>query len=385
MARFRKDLLYPGAYRLADGRTVRYTPEKVDHLARRARDMLAAGLNIPVCWDHQPAAPLTEDEKRAQKVKNCLGFVEAAGRTEDGFLETEFEVPDPEDARRLPAVRYVSPQIMEDFVDGDGRLWPGESITHVAVTPRPVRHRQRPFVPVAMSLDANRGKRVVNLSLGDYTMADELDVEDKVEESNADPDFKSLVEALRGKGMNIPDEVHDLKTLVIAIKAGGEPDGDEHHEEEPSDDLDATLEGGAGGPSAGPEQPVMMSLDAVKARDSKLLDHERKEVERRINRLLNSGRIDKTLHGEMLAELKKVNLSLDAQGALRPHRLTAQVQAYERLKAGKFAGGKRSANLSLDASDLREAPPPGGSRPETEEEVARAVSAWDEMFPNRGK
>lgn len=381
MARFRKDTLYPGTYRLADGRSVTFTPEKVRHLARRAREMLEAGLQVPVSWDHQPVGALTEDERRAQKVRNCLGHVEAADLSPEGYLVTEWEVPVPSDAERVPAVRFASPQITEDFVDGTGRLWPGESITHVAVTPRPVQHRQRPVEPVALGL--GRGKRSYCLSLGDYEMADDSDDKKKggdgEGETGKGADFTNLVEALRAKGINVPDEVHDLTTLVIAVKASG---GGAPAPEAPDDDLDAELEGGPGG-AAQPPGPVMMSLDAQKALRDRVLKNERHALQRRINKLFLSGRIQKELRDGLVEQARTVNLGLDAEGRVRPHRLIAQVQAYEQLAPGRFGvgGGRRAAALSLDADDdLVEVGPPDARPGDSPEAAAAAVKAYEEML-----
>jgi hypothetical protein len=141
--------------------------------------------------------------------------------------------------------------------------------------------------------------------------------------------------------MSIPDEVMDFAGLVIAIKAssgtGTEPDGDEA-----GTDMDTITEA---------ESPVLMSMER------KLVEHERAALKRRIEALC-PGRIDRPTRDRLLADLGKVQLSMDRRaGMLKPSALEAKVAAYEELPIRQFA----RARLSHDGTaGIVEAAPPGG-------------------------
>lgn len=207
MATFVKDVLYPGTYHVPDGkggrRRIHYSRDDVGRLAERMKEMLEAGLQIPLAAEHQDKAkPLTVDERKAEWVKQLtLGWAADVELAPEGFLTTKVEVPVEEEAKRLPAARFVSPEIVNDFVDGTGRLWPGASITHLAVTPRPVQHKQQPFRAVRMS-------HVVRLSLDQYAG-----------ESMAPPVIskgKAMIFGIRDSGKNGPQRyaVIDNKSAI---------------------------------------------------------------------------------------------------------------------------------------------------------------------------
>lgn len=168
-----KDVLYPGEYHLRDGR--KFVCEKSDpgYYAQRMRDMLAAGLHVPLSWEHQDSAkPMTADElatKRADRARLTLGHAQEVRVGAAGELEVVADVPDDGDLRRLPSAKFVSPKIEWNYRDSTNRVWPGPSITHIAVTSNPVQHKQRPFQlavgdendpwggPITLSLDEYQG------------------------------------------------------------------------------------------------------------------------------------------------------------------------------------------------------------------------------------
>ena len=362
MPKFTKDVLYPGTYRLADGRKVTYTREDCRHLAQRLADMKAAGLGVPVCWEHQDVEPA---DRLAHRAKGTLGWADEAKVAPDGYLEFGVDVPVQADADRMPAVRFVSPEISTDWTDGTGRLWPGKSITHLAVTPHPVQPGQKPF-----AARLSRGGKVsdkVRLSLGDV-MPDEKDdkkndkPKDKAgaDKPSADGSLSALIEALKEKGFMVPDEVASLEDLVIAVKAGSP--------------------GGAGdAPPPPPEEPVAEASPVMMSLTKRVVDMERDKLSRRIDALKD--RIGGKLAGELKAELSRERLSLDGEAKLKAGALLVRIEAYERLAGGFKPGGKPS-RLSLAGEDAEEAADArgAGKAPESAEEVAEAVAAWDEMM-----
>ena len=124
----------------------------------------------------------------------------------------ELDVPDPANARQMDKVRFVSPEVLTDWQDGDGRVWRGKSITHLALTPQPVRHRQGPFTPVRMGVRNNQG---VRLSLADRVEGggamDEMDEMD-------DALLERLGNSLEALGVETEGAV-TLEDLVAAVEA----------------------------------------------------------------------------------------------------------------------------------------------------------------------
>ena len=364
MARFHKDALYSGTFRLADGRKFVCEPHEIEHYARRLKDMVAAGLGVPLSWEHQGVQPMTAAERRAARAKHVLGWADDA-TPRGGILDAAFEVPVEADAELMPAVRFISPEITTDFVDGTGRLWPGKSITHFAVTARPVQPGQKAFQRAeAATLSLHR----VRLSLGDFDMADEKDDKGKKGkpgdgdgDEGGGGDIARIADALRESGMTIPEEVKDADGLIIAIKAG--------------------MAGGGTPPEAPKEDVTEGAPPVVMSMAGRLLEMERKGLEGRIAAL--KGRVGKPVVDAMLARLKTERLSLDNGGRLNGSRLAVELEAYERLRDGFGAGASR---LSL-AEDLREADDTRETRdraPETKDETDAALKAWDEAMGRKG-
>lgn len=205
METFVKDVLYPGVWHIPNGRggrkKVPFSRRDVRALQQRMQEMIAAGLSIPLAAEHQDQAkPLTAAERKADWVKRLtLGWAEDAEVAPEGYLTARVAVPLAEDAARLPAARFVSPEIVHDFVDGTGRLWPGPSITHLAVTARPVQYPQRPFQQVRMS-------NVIRLSLQDFgggKMAEKKKF-----------DLEALRELLESDGYAVPEHIDDPEEFL---------------------------------------------------------------------------------------------------------------------------------------------------------------------------
>lgn len=165
MPTFTKDLLRPGRYRLADGTWVTFTRPQMAVMQSRVREMLSAGIGIPICLEHlDRAKPMSLDDLKAAKVRDVVGWIDGADLEPDGTLRVRCEVPDEADARTVRANRFVSPEVCPGFVDGHGRRWRGPLIAHCAVTPWPVQNHQEPFRSVALGRGVHR---VFRLSLAD--------------------------------------------------------------------------------------------------------------------------------------------------------------------------------------------------------------------------
>lgn len=381
MIALEKDVLWPGVFHPPGRAPVRFTPERIRQLHSRARDMVAAGLPIPMAWEHQP------DATPAQRAREHIAFLDDFKLASDGRVRVIVRPEDADDAKQLEKVRYVSPAIRTDFRDGTGRLWPGESIIHVAVTPRPVNANQDRFQRVGgIALSHYEGKTLY-LSLGDLEMADENETQettadettDAGEPGGQDAKFKSAVEALASYGLVLSSDVtpetfwDHIITAVETKKAAeqGPP-------VEPDELEDATVPTGSG-------VSVSMSLEAAQNRIVKL---ERDNLIRRIDHLAASRRVPKTVTDKLKQQAQTVELSLTNAGTLAESSVLASVKAYEALPAGNsFAGSSQAKSGVRDDDDvdlsqasavpLSERHKGTNKPPATKKEVDTALADWD--------
>ena len=380
MPRYRKDTLRPATYSVPDKsgkkrRSIKYTDADTQHLAKRFRDMKAAGLKIPVVWEHQAdGLPLTEEqlaERLADRARRFIGYADGVDLDAAAKLDLELEVPDESDARQFEKVGFVSPGIVHDYIDGSGHLWPGRSIVHLAVTPRPVQHNQN--MPERLSL-----------SLYDFECLSLDDLEDDpVDDNDADdtpvdtkPDgegegegsfsVEEVMKQLEEFGIHLAPgttEENFFQHLSVALHAlqGAKDSGSE------LDTPDKTEE-----PEPVPEQsPVMMSMQRqLEGLRKTAVKGFRKDLTTRIEALKTSGRISKPVRDKLMSELKAENLSLTDDGELAQSRLLAKVEAYEDLDKGAF--------LSMDRGQPTPVPDPDEQAAEAEkkdnEEMANKLS-----------
>ena len=353
MPTFLKDVLYPGTYRLQDGRKVTYSRGDVTHLNRRAKDMLADGLQIPFAWEHQdgakPMTPAERAKQTADKARLNLGFLAESEEVPEGFLQHKLDVPNEDDAKRLPSVRFVSPEIVKDFVDGNGKLWPGLSITHLAATPRPVQHKQKPFQPVRMSC--------VRLSLEGYQMADDKTSKD---DAPADGGLKELLACLEKINLKLGDDT-TIENLVDRLKVAVETKlSAEGVDDDDDDDAPEPADGGS---------PIMMSLM------QEVMDAKRDKLKDRIKDLFRTGRVNKPLRDKMLSELSTVKLSLGKDGKVQTTTLATRVEAYEALPSRMGLTGGDEPEGVEDPPEAKK-----NTRPTTQAEVDAVVDDIDVMM-----
>jgi hypothetical protein len=332
VARLKKDVLRPGSYSVTnkDGtrRVVGYTDADIRHLHARFQAFKLAGIHVPVCWEHQDSAlPSTPEEisrRIADRARLHLGFVEDTCLDGD-TLSHVLDVSDDEDARQAERVRFASPMIATDWTDGTGRLWPGKSIVHVAVTPRPVRHDQKPFERMSMVC--------LSLSdrLGDTSVAEEKPDKKESEggedggEGGAPAQMKDLIEALRGAGLTIPDEVADLDGLIIAVKASS-GSGEGTDESPPADAV----------PAPPPDSsPAMMGLARqVEGLSKRLLEAEKTRLSDEINKLHDTARITRPRRDILAKKLNVTKLSMGEDGQPVRTELHTIIEAYQALDTG---------------------------------------------------
>lgn len=376
MARVTKDILYPGRWLTVKGWKT-YTPERVKAFHDRMQEMLAAGVNIPVCWGHQEdAVPLSAEEALEKRIKGTCGRV-AESRLEGGILVADLEIDDPEDAKKLPSIRFVSPAHRPNVI-GANRQWPGESIIHVALTPKPVQHTQKPFGTVKLSSET------VCLSLDGYR-PEYLGVDDMADEKPK-----------KGEGDGKGDEEQagleggaKLKAVLAVLATKVTPPMILPEDTTPENFLDrlhtaALTAAGKIEPKQPEEElnpaPVGLSVeDRLTRQETRLLNGERRLLKNRVKQLLLTGRITPAIRKKLDTSLDTVQLSLDEQGGLADSPAVARIEAYEELAAGAAdpAGAER---LSTDGDEVEMDPKHRGG-PVTAQEVDQAVNDFQTMLP----
>ncbi len=371
MPTFWKDLLHPGRYRLPDGRVVPYTAADSRAAAATGTRMLAAGLRVPVCWEHDPAAdPVRRNAHPAHATawlaRGYAGEARAYRAGADGVLHGLIDIPDPADAEQFRRVGTVSPRVNYDFTDEDGVTWPGVSIGHVAVTAKPVQRRQA-RAEFGWAAAARRVSGTVPPP-GPGRARDHHDLglataltppgDPPVPESSSTAAgtggsgdaMTRVVAKLRTLGVD-PGDAKDLEELdirldaIVASRAAGDPT-----EGDPDPDADPGLDGppAGAGPGAGPP-PVMMSWLAKRAAV------DAGDLDRRIDDLFRTNRVDRVVAERLRGKLKAANLgqaSYDLQTFdLKPLAVVGQIEAYEQLPPGPLARrpARRPADLSVVA------------------------------------
>ncbi len=136
-----KEILAEGTYHTEspDGRVVPcvITRRDIKRFCRTGNEMIRSGLSVPVVLEHQDIQALTPQERAAQKLLSCVGWVQDYRIDKSGKLWGSLDIPDPKLVAKLPdTIRYVSPEIDPIFLDGNGRWWK-DCVTHIALTLRP--------------------------------------------------------------------------------------------------------------------------------------------------------------------------------------------------------------------------------------------------------
>lgn len=370
-----KDIAYPGRVVVPgeDGALVYdFTARDMQLLERSGNEKVRDGWSIPIAWEHQDVEPerlrLSRNRDR-DFARGVFGSIRRFARTPDGRVKALLAGDDPEDFRQLKKVQFVSPEIQWDWVDTDGRTWAGPSVTHLAATPRPVQRHQHPIGsnPDAphprlsqaksfgqlLRMSLTKGLCVgakLRLSLDHYTrppagntaMADENKTVPGLP-SDKPSAWKRIAMALEkagikiGDGENIKDPDH-LADLIEVAAMNSEQANDleddvpdlEDEDEDPNPspgDMDQPPEGA----SVPPGQPIQMSLAA----NNELIAMHRKDLVTRAERLGRKGYVTPALSNQIVAEVKRVKLSLTANAKLADAPVIAKIAAYEALEPGK--------------------------------------------------
>ena len=240
-----KEVLLPGRQRSPEGEWYRFGPGHIRRAYRNTVKMLSRGVSLPCVWEHVGVEAGDDDGRKAAYAKHTFGHITAARINGRGALELEHEVPNADDVNTLRAVRFVSPKVYPGYSDSRGGEYRGTTIAHVAATPTPVQFWQRPF-------ELSRGKPLyLSYTPEGRQMADENDDKPEGGKGGDKPEggdggwLNRLIDALRERGMNIPDEVKDPEQLIIAVKSNGSA-ADDFDDDEDLDGGGAVAAAGGG-------------------------------------------------------------------------------------------------------------------------------------------
>lgn len=392
MGRIWKQILAPGRYRLKNGRIVEYTRRDAQNAAKYGRQQIAAGLRIPLCWEHDPRAEpayLSDLHANAWLARGYFGDVTDYRFNSDGTLDALVEIPDPNDEKQFRKVGHVSPRVDFDWTDEKGQLWPGLTVGHVAVTPKPVQRQQPREVCPASSFLSNAGpgrsRETHYLSQAirvGPNMPMEPEPTPEIEGGGDAALIQECMAILEDHGLHLGGDISNWDEFAIALKAaghtkaGGPPEEEEPEPEGNEPDDGMGVEAGDDpdkGTQPGPMPPAMMS---VFANGAKL---EVQSLEHRINNLAASGRVDGDTARKMQGQLKRANLSVndlfDAKGEKKTPDIERLISAYELLPPGRFA---KTKGKKADLSQLASASPPSQYVGGNDSGIAEAVKFFSE-------
>src|SRR6185437_6912046 len=267
-----KEIIAPDDYHTSEG-VVRATPRRIRWWLSQFKKMKQKGLPVPIPWEHQEdAKPQSYAERLANEAKHNAGWVEDMFLDKKNHLWSVLDIPNKDDAKKIQqSVRFVSPEIDDEWEDGDGQAW-HDIITHVALTARPVFYKQKPFGTPA-NLSFSRA-RAVRLSLTQRMnnpevrhMADDFEDDDLTADTSDESGPRSdeqLLEEVCGLldskfGLHLPIEHVDTDTFLrdLCMALHGHPGhdlGDSGTADATDDDDDSGIDYSA----AREEQPVAM-------------------------------------------------------------------------------------------------------------------------------
>jgi len=418
-----KDVLYPGRVVVRQGGdycSYTFRPADLAAACGTGNEQLAAGWHVPACWEHQDVTPVRLSRSERDEVFARTVFAHAKGfRVRGGRAEVLLAGDDPADLAQFKKVRFVSPELRWDWVDTDGRLWPGLNITHVAATPRPVQRHQEPVGGLKLSLSAHETRiftslpefigaaagvprvaptihpSLIRLSLADYaeapTVADETETPEPEEtetESGGGDWMEKVAAALKEHcGLDLGDVsaiknpeqfAHVVEVAAKNYKAGGEPEYDEPEPEEDDEEQAGDAEQPPEGSEPPAAQPLQMSLEAQEKKAAALA---RQSIRREIDALEHDRQVTPATADDLRGRLKAVRLSFTAEGDVQPNEVTIRVEALRQNPKGSAYStrgrkGRKAVRLSADAAPVADSPY-RDDPPESPEKVAKTVSDWN--------
>lgn len=340
MARIAKEILRVGTYVRAGrdkaGKEVKvahtFDRPRLERIARTFQEAKQAGLHVPFVWEHTDPGDKSGKEgpqkrkRLADQAKNGGGWVENVYVTDDGVLMGDIEPAGKDNAVRLSngSVRFVSPQINDQWTDYTGRDW-RDVLYNVAGTHHPIDGHQRPFgaaaksAPIQLSHDDYIG--VLQMADDDEERGEQEAETSRANEENPDmpkgeqPDdakLQALLAHLEKRGLalqadttyeTLPERLLGALIAVDAMETKNKADETETDKDDEGDDSPVTEE----------KPPMQFSHKALAPALARVAEAQRSLDDRRIKSLLREGRITPALAKRLTAAAGTVQLSDEGQ------------------------------------------------------------------------
>lgn len=388
-----KDVLWTGRWQYPN-EVLRLGSSDVRQAVLNGNCMIGKGSAVKLCWEHQPnvvpkpagvwAKELADPKNAAEWAKSVIAdatkFRLATGDGGKPIVQAIIDDSklNEEERQQIKRAGKVSCRLDHNYRDpATGTLYPGWSISHIAVTPKPVQSKQGPFIQ--MSKSDWPSDRTVYMGEGN-PMADEADDKKKKpasdssdappeKDSDGDSDGSPPEEAApveqqqgptgnraklmrlmgvlnAGWGVNIPETVTDFDSLILALETlaanPSDAGGDDNALDPNAPDATTAAPGGS--------MPMMMSAVEMAKKHPRKVQNDRDELRAEIKALVRVGQIPAYLGQEWLdkAESKTFAMSyVSGDGSLVRDGLFAAVDAIrENVIKGTFLSRKGAKNMS---------------------------------------
>lgn len=304
MKKFWKEVIRPGKYTPANGKTVDVTPERIKTWKEESERLMANGNRIPIPYHHAPDAVPVLAESPSVSTYDCAGYVEDFELDDQGGLHALIDPATDDDAKNFNTkIRDVS-IMAQPWKDGNGNEY-SDVITHIAACYHPVMNKQTPFIPsegIALSL----------------TMAYEED--SASHEGGSATSLESAVQLLRDLGVELGDDVtpeNFIERLCTAVRAVNHT-----KMQEEGDDFETRPEGGET-KSPSPiamskdekKEPVQFSQEQQAALDL-LQTNNKLQLQDRIRKVVKSAKMREETGQKLIDRLNEVELQFSLEGSV---------------------------------------------------------------------
>lgn len=378
MSTFRKAVLSVGTYHSPDG-TVVCTPERLQHWKNEVAKIQAAGYAIPMHWDHagnedmdllEPVKLSTLREGIERSARNTVGKLVSFDVAPDGQsaeLTVQTLTPQATQLAESNAV-YVSPVLFDYWKDGAGNVYT-DTIGSIDLVDYPVDHSQGPFVPVA----ASRMSCAIRMSAAPrklFRLSEQMPMDNETEPDTDDgaapyqapapqapPSSTRVSDAIQGLAalkIMLPEDTtpeNFLDRLVPALMtAAAQVAPVESTEQLPPEPEEAPEEK----PVLGETPQVAAMSTRLRNFEAKLIEGARKDLSKRLQNLLETGRAIPAEIDEKSKRLGVQKLSLAKDDTVNGGDLAVWIEARESTPEGScWDAVTRTKKLGLVAPKPR--------------------------------
>lgn len=395
-----KDVLWTGRWQYPN-EVLRLGSSDLTGAVLNANCMIGKGSAVKLCWEHQPNVvpkPASQWAKELANPFNAATWAKSVIADATQFRMAKDDAGKPivqaviddsklsaDERRQIERAGKVSCRLDHNLRDpATGTLYPGWSISHIAVTPKPVQSKQGPFIHMSKSdwpsdrtvymgegnpmADENDDKKKKPASDdappdkepdGDDAPAEEIPSEPQGPTGNRAKLMRLMGVLNAGWGINIPETVTDFDSLILSLETLAANPSDAGGNDPAALDPNAP---DATTAAPGGSMPMMMSAIEMAKKHPRKVANDRDELRSEIKALVRAGQIPAYLGQEWLdkADAKTFAMSYAAaDSSLVRDGLFAAVDAIrEYVIKGTFLSRKGAKNMSAVAGRLAEVDAP---------------------------